>query len=109
MVAPTEITNPNLHAEDQLVRMEVEAEGDGESSHFFLARFSAEPIAPGAGRYQQHIGREVYVERSIHGHLRYRRYLDCGWNNVPEWAYAHITRAEAVMMLTAFFSQGVEA
>lgn len=109
MVARIEIPNPNGHAEDQLLRMEVEAEGEGESSHFILARFSAEAIAPGAGSYQQHIGREIYVERSLYGGLRYRRYLDCGWFDAPEWAWAHLTREEAYGMLVAFFSQGVEA
>lgn len=107
MVARTEIPNPQAHAEDQLVRMEVEAEGMGESTHFFLARFAAVPLGP--GRFTHNFGRELFVERSIYGHLRYRRFLDCGWNCVPEWAYAHLTREEALDMLTAFFAKGVEA
>lgn len=99
-------TRPALAAEEQLQRMEAAAKERGASENFVLAEAvwtNPDPLFP--DRWTRNIGRALYVERSIYGDILYRRFMDCGWFVAPEWATAHLTRDEALLMLAAFYAE----
>ena len=107
------MTTPKEQAEETLRRLEAEAlslDLAGHASTDFCLEERA-TVRTVNGLAQLGAGRQLWVEQGrFYGDgLRYRRFLDLGWLNVPEWAVATILRSEALMMLEAYYAARVEA